>query len=286
MDETPIKASRKGQGSGKRSMKTAWFWPLYGEHDEIVFTDSPTRGQQPIEATLSAQLKGTLLSDGHSAYERYVQANADITHAQCWAHSRRYFIKAQEQAPELAEQALHHIGQLYKVEADVREAKLTGEKKRDCRLTHSKPIVDHIFEWCQDQLINSALTPKHPLTKAIHYGVARENKLRVFLEDPDLPLYTNHLERALRVIPMGRKNGLFCPTELGAEHVGIIQSLLSTCKLHAINPYECWVDVLLRINQHPAKAVNTLTPRLWKQHFATNPLRSDLDRHLHDPPTA
>ena len=43
-----------------------------------------------------------------------------------------------------------------------------------------------------------------------------------------LPLYwqhqrlkANHLERALRPIPMGRRNWLFCWAELGAKQVGI-----------------------------------------------------------------
>jgi hypothetical protein len=34
-------------------------------------------------------------------------------------------------------------------------------------------------------------------------------------------LDTNHLERALRAILMGRKSWNFCWTELGAKHVGI-----------------------------------------------------------------
>jgi len=87
---------------------------------------------------------------------------------------------------------------------------------------------------------------------------------------------TNHLERALRLIPMGRRNWLFTWTELGAKQVGIIQSLLTTCRLHEISPYDYLVDVLQRIDGHPASRVSELTPRLWKLRFATNPLRSDL----------
>jgi hypothetical protein len=104
----------------------------------------------------------------------------------------------------------------------------------------------------------------------------------VFLEDPAVPLDTNHLERALRPIPMGRKAWLFCWTELGAEHVGIIQSLISTCKLHDINPYTYLTDVLLRVSNHPASQVAELTPRLWKAKFADNPLRSDLHRMVNN----
>ena len=93
---------------------------------------------------------------------------------------------------------------------------------------------------------------------------------------PDVPIDTNHLERALRVIPMGRRNFLFCWTELGAQHVGIVQSLIVTCRLQGIDPYTYLVDVLQRVGEHPASRVSELTPRLWKTLFAANPMRSDL----------
>ena len=90
---------------------------------------------------------------------------------------------------------------------------------------------------------------------------------------PDRPgcvlLDTNHLERALRAILMGRKSWNFCWTELGAKHVGIAQSLVVTCRLLGIDPYTYLVDVLQRVGQHPAL-------RLWRLNFADNPLRSDL----------
>jgi len=48
------------------------------------------------------------------------------------------------------------------------------------------------------------------------------------------------------------------------------------------DPYDYLVDVLQRVGQHPASEVAQLTPRLWKQHFAANPLRSDLYPLTHD----
>jgi hypothetical protein len=117
------------------------------------------------------------------------------------------------------------------------------------------------------------------MTKALAYVNRRRAALEVFLTDPDVPVDTNHLERTLRVIPMGKKNWMFCWTELGAKQVGIIQSLISTCRLHQVDPYDYLVDVLQRVGQHPAAQVAQLTPRLWKALFAQNPLRSDL-HHL------
>lgn len=76
---------------------------------------------------------------------------------------------------------------------------------------------------------------------------------------------------------MGRKNWwMFCWTELGAKHVGIMQSLIVTCRLLEIDPYGYLIDVLQRVGQHPASRVHELTPRLWKKLFASNPLRSPL----------
>ena len=119
--------------------------------------------------------------------------------------------------------------------------------------------------------------PSNPLTKALAYARARKAGLQVFLADPGVPMDTNHLERALRPIPMGKKNWMFCWTEVGAQHAGIVQSLIATCRLHDIDPYTYLVDVLQRVGQHPAARVAELTPRLCKQHFAANPLHSDLD---------
>ena len=154
--------------------------------------------------------------------------------------------------------------------------KLSAAKKLDYRLMHAKPIVERFFAWVSQQFEAQGLLPSNPLTKALAYARERRAGLEVYLSDPDVPIDTNHLERALRVIPMGRKNWLFSWTELGAKHVGIMQSLIVTCRLHQIDPYDYLVDVLQRVGQHPASRVHELTPRLWKQLFADNPLRSAL----------
>lgn len=110
----------------------------------------------------------------------------------------------------------------------------------------------------------------------MNYGLSRRAELMVFLSNPNVAMDTNHVERTLRVIPMGKKNWLFCWTEAGARDVGVIQSLLATCKLHGIDYYTYLVDVLQRVSDHPQSRVHELTPRIWKTMFADNPLRSDV----------
>ncbi|MGH8864555.1 MAG: IS66 family transposase [Burkholderiales bacterium] len=275
MDETPIKAGRDRDQPGK--MKQGYFWPVYGEQDEICFPFSTSRAHSNVANTLRlTDTEGVvLLSDGYAAYERFAKT-AGVTHAQCWAHTRREFFEAHAAAPDEVRTALEKIRELYLIEEHIRAHKLAGESKRSYRLTHSKPRVELLFEWIDHQFERQGLLPSNPFTKALAYARERRVALSVFLADPDVPIDTNHLERNLRAIPMGRRNWLFCWTELGAKHVGIVQSLLVTCRLQGIDPYTYLVDVLQRVGEHPASRVAELTPRLWKLHFAANPLRSDL----------
>jgi len=274
MDETPTKAGQSKKRKGK--MHQGYYWPIFGDRDEIVFTYSDSRARRVIENTLNDRFTGTLISDGYSAYASYVAKTDDVNHAQCWVHTRRQFFEAQDDEPVLAEEMMARIAVLFKFEEECKDKKLEGEAKREHRLTHSKPIVDNIIERVVNLLQERAFLPSAPFTKALGYLHSRTVELRVFLENPDVPLDTNHLERALRPIPMGRKNWLFSWTELGAQHVGVIQSLVCTCKLHDIDPYVYLTDVLQRISVHSNKDIAQLTPRLWKQYLATDPMQSDL----------
>jgi hypothetical protein len=273
MDETPIKAGRAGPGK----MNAAYFWPIYGEHDEVCFAFFESRRHEHVQQALGLEQPGdaVLLSDGYAAYASYAK-KAGVTHAQCWSHSRRAFFEAQGAEPQAAAEALRQIGQLYGIEREIRKRSLKGENKRLHRLTHSKPLVDAFFDRVHRQYQQQGLLPSTQLTKALAYVRERRAGLEVFLGDPDVPIDTNHVERALRTVAMGRRSWLFCWTEVGAEYAGIVQSLIATCRLHDIDPYTYLVDVLQRVGEHPASRVAELTPRLWKEHFAANPMRSGL----------
>jgi transposase len=273
MDETPIKAGRAGRGK----MKTGYFWPVYGEADEVCFPFCASRSHAHVRNLLGMKpaADAVLISDGYDAYHAYAKKTG-LTHAQCWAHARREVFEALESEPTGVAEALAQIKAIYAIEDDIRGRHLAGADKQLYRLTHSKPKVEVFFDWIERQFERQGFTPTNPFIKALSYARKRRLGLEVFLTDPDVPIDTNHIERALRVIPMGRRSWLFCWTELGARDVGIIQSLIVTCRLHGVDPYTYLVDVLQRVAQHPASRVAELTPRLWKQHFADNPLRSDL----------
>ena len=278
IDETPIKAGRTKTASGQGKMKQGWMWPMLGEHGDIAFLYSPGRGLNVVKEALGEHFEGTIQTDGYKVYASYAKELPKCIHALCWAHTRRAILKAEASEPERTKTLLEPIQALYRVEKELRERGAGEHDILTTRARDTEPIIDAFFERAHRMIADPSLLPKSPLAKALKYAKEREQGLRVFLTDAWLAPDTNDLERALRVVPMGRKNWLFCSTEMGAEQVATIQTLLASCRAHGVDPYTYLVDVLQRVQNHPASAVGELTPRVWKETFAGDPLRSDLDR--------
>jgi len=274
IDETPIKAGRKAKGK----MRQGYIWPVMGDQDEIVFHFAPSRGQQVVDRLLEGY-QGTLVNDGYAAYESFCQAREGVVRAQCWTHARRQFVNAQSVEPTLAREALERIAKLYELEGSL-GAEPSVKQVQSNRGERIRPLVDELFEWLRQQLDEKVLLPSSPFHQAANYALEREEALRIFLEDPAVPMDTNHLEREIRPIALGRKNWLFCWKEAGAHQLGLLQSLIATCRLQGIDPYTYLVDVMQRVQRHPAKAVHELTPRLWKERFADSPLPSLMEMVL------
>jgi transposase len=271
VDESPTPAGvQKGAGKEKGKMHQGYFWVFYGSSDEIFYMFSPSRARSVLDAVLEGY-RGTLLSDGYVAYESFAKGKKGILHAQCWTHSRRNFIKAEPVAPAQCDTVIKVIQQLYAVE---REAELGSEELRQLRDKKSRPMVESLFTYLEKQVSESIFMPSNAFLKAAQYMLDRRKELEVFLDRPEVPLDTNHVERAIRPAVVGRKNWMFNFTETGARYAAIIYTLTQSCVLADINPTVYLTDVLQRIDTHPAIDVHLLTPRLWAKHFASNPLRS------------
>ncbi len=272
MDETPIRAGRRPGNPG--SMKKGFLWPVLGDRGEVVFPFSPSRAHANVPAFLG-EYSGTLVSDGYGAYDAYVKArNGAVRQQNCMTHMRRNFWEQKDAHPDMAGAMLEMIGELYAIEKEIKTR--PASERLEARQARSRPVVDRIWAWCDRMLKDPALTPKHPIRKAIRYAVERRTTLELFLADPDVPLDTNLVENKIRQPKLGQRNWLFAFTELGAENLGIIIGLLATCQMQGVDPRIWLIDVLLRIDTHPADRVEELTPRVWKTLFADTPMTSDI----------
>jgi transposase len=258
MDETPIKAGRE---PGK--MKQGYFWPVYGEKDEVAFLFYPTRGHRVAHEILGTSFSGVLLSDDYGAYKAYAAQMTQVIQALCWSHTRRSFLDAAQVEPERVDEAIRQIRALYHKDAIAKNAGFSDEKLLLYRREEMAPLVDTFFDWLVAQQEYITHLPKSPFAKAVRYARDNEEGLRTFLSHPGVALDTNHVERANKVVAIGRKNYLFCTSEIGAEHLGLLYSLLYTVRLHGGNPYDYLHDVLSHIHTATDDELAKMIPRVW-----------------------
>src|SRR3954464_11240055 len=222
-----------------------------------------------------AECTGVLQVDGYSGFKRLVEDRppGEIRLAFCWAHCRRRFYDIhQATGSPLAEEALRRIGELYKIEAEVRGR--PAEARRAVRQERSRPLVDALHTWLTAQL--ERVSSKSGLAEAIRYALRHWPGLVLFLEDGRLELDTNTVERAIRPIALGRKNSLFAGSDGGARHWAIVASLVATAKLNGVEPLAWLPDVLERMVSGRAKAheLERLLPWAWKAERAGADLKA------------
>ena len=56
---------------------------------------------------------------------------------------------------------------------------------------------------------------------------------------------------------------MFCGSHEGAKRAALIYTIVETCKLQGIEPFEYMRDVIDRISGYPMKKSYDLTPKGW-----------------------
>ena len=179
----------------------------------------------------------------------------------CMAHARRYFLEAEKNDPARSAYALDVFGQLYDIEREIKDK--TPEQRKKARQELAKPIWIDFGNWLEEN--PGLLNEKSAIYKAFAYTMKRYKRLSVYIENGLLNIDNNPIEGSIRGIALGRKNFLFCGSHEAAQRSAMLYSFMGTCKLQDINPMVWMVDVLKKINKHPAAKMQDLLPHRWKQ---------------------
>ena len=243
----------------KEQCQRAHFWVLVAPERHVLYRFSQKHDSKAVDRLL-AGYKGYLVADAATVFD-HLYTPGDIVEVGCWCHARRYFCKALSSDPERAQHALSLIRALYKVERTIKDE--SRKKRQQARLEKSRPIVDAIFQWCDEQAAHAL--DGTPLAAALRYARNQRRALGRFLEDDRLPLDNNISERNLRRQVIGRKNWMFLGSDEGARVNTIFVSLLASCQLHHIEPWAYLRDLLCLLPSWPASRVLELAPAFWQQ---------------------
>jgi transposase len=254
-DDTPVTILEE-TGSRKGRIWT-YLDPLTRQ---VVFDATPTHEREGPERFLVGFV-GDLQADAYTGYDALYRSGR-IREIGCWAHARRGFVEAlptdARAAPILA-----LVQQLYQVErAATDEAPEARHARRDAE---SVPILAAIRQE-RDRLAETVL-PKSPLGDAVRYLTRQWDALQRFVDDGRLRIDNNGAENQLRGVAVGRKNWLFAGSFEGAKRAALLYSLIHSCVLIDVPPFDYLKDVLLRVTTHPQRLIDQLTPRGWAATF-------------------
>jgi len=177
--------------------------------------------------------------------------------ANCLAHGRRQFTEVADSFPDECRYVLESLGAVYGFDAEAKDLGLTPEERLTFHQTHSAPVMEDLRQWMAAQFAEHKTEPNSGLGKAISYLLRHWTKLTLFLRQQGAPLDNNVVERALKKAILHRKNALFYKTMNGARVGDLFMSLIHTCELNKVNPFD-YVTELLR---HPAEVA--VRPAEW-----------------------
>jgi transposase len=175
----------------------------------------------------------------------------------CLSHGRRQFTDIAANFPEECRYVLEALGEAYYNDAMSRERKLSPEERLLFHQERSGPVMKRLKEWLTAQLAEHRTEPNSGLGKAISYLLRHWTKLTLFLRQQGAPLDNNIAERALKKAILHRKNALFYKTMNGAQVGDLFMSLIHTCELNNVNPF----DYLTELLRHPPEL--TICPTEW-----------------------
>jgi transposase len=164
--------------------------------------------------------------------------------ANCLAHGRRQFTEVAESFPDECRYVLESLGAVYGFDAEAKGLGLTAEERLEFHKTHSAPVMEDLRQWMETQFAEHKTEPNSGLGKAISCLLRHWTKLTLFLRQQGAPLDNNVVERALKKAILHRKNALFYKTMNGARVGDLFMSLIHTCELNKVNPFEYLTELL------------------------------------------
>src|ERR1035438_7589474 len=139
-----------------------------------------------------------------------------LMHAACWAHSRRRFVEATKlnQQDVASARIVAQMAKLFAIDAQARDENMDHAARHSLRMERAPLVLAELK--AQIESASRTALPSSPLGKAAAYTLRLWDKLRRFLDYPELELSNNLAENSMRPVAIGRRNW----THIGHEKAG------------------------------------------------------------------
>ena len=195
------------------------------------------------EAGLEAPIQ---MCDALSRNLPKLPATLEIIVGHCLAHARRHFVEVTANFPQECQYVLESLGEVYGYDEAARTQCLSPGERLQFHQEHSGPVMETLHTWLNAQFDERRVEPNSGLGTAISYLLKHWDRLTLFLRQAGAPLDNNVCERALKKSILHRKNSLFYKTRNGARIGDLFMSLIHTCELNGVDPF----DYLNQLQRH------------------------------------
>ena len=172
------------------------------------------------------------------ALSRNMPEELETLVANCLSHGRRRFVEVAMNFPQECLYVLEILKDVYINDAEAKHRGFPPEQRLDWHQVHSGPKMTELKNWLTEQIEQHQVEPNSGLGEAIAYMRKHWQALTLFLRQPGAPLDNNICERALKKAILHRKNAYFYKTLNGARVGDLFMSLIHTCELNRVNPFE------------------------------------------------
>jgi len=191
------------------------------------------------------------------ALSRNLPAELEVILANCLTHGRRHFVEVALNFPQECRYVLEILKEVYINDAEAKSQGFSAQQRLHWHQAHSGPRMAQLQNWLSEQIEQHYVEPNSGLGQAIAYMRKHWEALTLFLRQPGAPLDNNVCERALKKAILHRKNSYFYKTLNGARVGDLFMSLIHTCELNDVNPF----DYLTQLQKH-ANALSS-DPDSW-----------------------
>jgi transposase len=242
-----------------------WLW-VFITDATTVFVMDPSRsagvaasqlGIDREQTALEAGRRLVISSDFHKAYQSLACIDG-VDPLWCWAHIRRYFLRAGAAHPEAlgewCDAWTERIAVLYRAHHAL-AATMPGTDAREDAAGRWQRAFDDIDAHRILQASDAAKGLLHPAAAKVIATLCNEwDGLARHQDLPQLPLDNNTAERALRTPVIGRKNFYGSGAEWAARLAADVWTVTATAARHGIEPLGLLVGYLQACAEHGGTA--------------------------------
>ena len=256
-DETPVDVQTH-DGSGTNHQAYLW---QYGTPGGMTVFDFRMSRKREGPLNFLGNFEGVLQTDAYAAYDRV--GGAQMVHAGCWSHARRYFVDAVKLNKQDAAsiRAVQLMDKLFAIDAQAREENKDHAARHVLRQQHAPSLLDEIR--IHILAMSKTVLPRSAAGQACRYTLAIWKRLTRFLDYPELELSTNLAENSMRPIALGRSNWIHIGSEQAGPRVAAILSVVESCRRLRIPIRKYLANILPGLANTSVHQIAEITPVAW-----------------------